>query len=110
MYPVMLPHVLGNAVTKHVFSLLERYAQFPDEHRVLAVLVVGDFLPVGIVLGPDKPAVARVKTESIRKIVLKLELGIDLTLARRCMRDARAALLQDKRYAVMTVYFDVDPL
>lgn len=62
------------------------------------------------VLGPDKPSVARVKTESIRKIVLKLELGIDLQLARRCMQEARAALMQDKRYAAMTVYFDVDPL
>ena len=62
------------------------------------------------VLGPDKPTVARVKTESIRKIVVKLELGMDLSLARRCMLTARAALLQDKRYAAMTVYFDVDPL
>lgn len=62
------------------------------------------------VLGPDKPSVARVKTESIRKIVLKLELGIDLKLARRCMYEARAALMQDKRYATMTIYFDVDPL
>ena len=62
------------------------------------------------VLGPDKPAVARVKTESIRKIVIKLELGIDLALARRCMHEARAALMQDRRYAAMTVFFDVDPL
>ena len=62
------------------------------------------------VLGPDKPSVARVKTESIRKIVFKLELGIDLNLARRCMMEARSALMQDKRYAAMTVYFDVDPL
>lgn len=62
------------------------------------------------VLGPDKPSVARVKTESIRKIVLKLELGIDLQLARRCMYEARTALMQDKRYATMTIYFDVDPL
>lgn len=62
------------------------------------------------VLGPDKPAVARVKTESIRKIVVKLELGIDLALARRCMSVSRTALLQDKRYAAMSVFFDVDPL
>ena len=62
------------------------------------------------VLGPDKPSVARVKTESIRKIVLKLELGINLSLARQHMLAARTALLQDKRYAAMTVYFDVDPL
>ena len=62
------------------------------------------------VLGPDKPAVARVKTESIRKIVLKLELGINLALARQHMTIARAQLLQDKRYAALTVFFDVDPM
>lgn len=62
------------------------------------------------VLGPDKPAVARVKTESIRKIVVKLEQGIDLALARRCMSASRTALLKDKRYAAMSVFFDVDPL
>lgn len=62
------------------------------------------------VLGPDKPAVARVKTESIRKIVVKLEQGIDLALARRCMSASRTALLHDKRYAAMSVFFDVDPL
>lgn len=61
------------------------------------------------VLGPDKPAVARVKTESIRKIVIKLEQGINLSLARQCMAEARTQLLQDKRYAAMTVFFDVDP-
>lgn len=61
------------------------------------------------VLGPDKPVVARVKTESIRKIVIKLEQGINLPLARQCMAEARTQLLQDKRYAAMTVFFDVDP-
>lgn len=61
------------------------------------------------VLGPDKPAVARVKTESIRKIVIKLEQGINLPLARQCMAESRTQLLQDKRYAAMTVFFDVDP-
>lgn len=61
------------------------------------------------VLGPDKPDVARVKTESIRKIVIKLEQGINLPLARQCMAEARTQLLQDKRYAAMTVFFDVDP-
>lgn len=61
------------------------------------------------VLGPDKPAVARVKTESIRKIVIKLEQGINLPLARQCMAEARTQLLQDKRYAAMNVFFDVDP-
>ena len=35
------------------------------------------------VLGPDRPAVARVKTLHIRKIVLKFESGIDLSWVRR---------------------------
>lgn len=32
----------------------------------------------GRVLGPDKPAVAKVKSQNIRKLVLKLENGIDM--------------------------------
>lgn len=62
------------------------------------------------VLGPDKPAVARVKTMNIRKIVLKLEPGIDLAAVRQCLRQARAAMLGDRRYASLQVFFDVDPL
>ena len=62
------------------------------------------------VLGPDKPAVARIKTLSIRKLVLKLEPGLDLNRARECLRRVRDQLLQDKRYASLQVYYDVDPL
>ncbi len=62
------------------------------------------------VLGPDKPPVARVKTLSIRKLVIKLELGLDLKLARQYLRMAEQQLMQDKRYAQLQVYFDVDPL
>ena len=64
----------------------------------------------GRVLGPDKPPVARVKTLSIRKLVIKLELGLDLKLARQYLRMAEQQLMQDKRYAQLQVYFDVDPL
>ena len=64
----------------------------------------------GRVLGPDKPPVARVKTLSIRKIVLKLEAGIDLKLVRQYLRMAEQQLMQDKRYNALQVYFDVDPL
>ena len=61
------------------------------------------------VLGPDKPPVARVKRMCIRKIVLKLEIGIDLQKARQCMRYVRDAIMQDKRYASLQIFFDVDP-
>ncbi len=62
------------------------------------------------VLGPDKPAVARVKTLNIRKIMLKLENGIDYSRARQYLRSALEAMLKDKRYGALQVYCDVDPL
>ena len=62
------------------------------------------------VLGPDKPAVARVKTLSIRKIVLKLENGIDYPRVRHYLRGALDAMMKDKRYGALQVYYDVDPL
>ncbi len=61
------------------------------------------------VLGPDKPAVARVNAQSIRKIVVKLENGINLPQVRACMRQTRAELLKGQGYGALTVYFDVDP-
>ncbi len=62
------------------------------------------------VLGPDKPAIARVKQQCIRKMVIKLEQGIDLRQVRAGLRQIQTALLQDKRYAAVMVYYDVDPL
>lgn len=61
------------------------------------------------VLGPDKPAVAKVKTLNIRKIVLKLEPGIDRREVRRYLLMAQERLTTDKRYASLQIYFDVDP-
>ena len=62
------------------------------------------------VLGPDKPSVARVKTLSIRTIILKLENGIDLPKVRDYLRLAQKQILQDKQYAALQIFFDVDPL
>ena len=61
-------------------------------------------------LGPDKPAVAKVKSLSIRKLVLKLELGINMGDARKYLALAQQQMLQDKRYASLQIYYDVDPL
>lgn len=61
------------------------------------------------VLGPDKPAVARVKTLAIRKIVIKLENGVNLPRCRQYLRESHHLLMQDKRYASLQVYYDVDP-
>lgn len=62
------------------------------------------------VLGPDKPSVAKVKTLNIRKIMLKLENGIDLAKVRLYLRKAQTMMQQDKNYRSVMVYFDVDPL
>jgi primosomal protein N' (replication factor Y) len=62
------------------------------------------------VLGPDKPGIAKVKTLHIRKIVLKLENGINLPRVRQYLQAAQKQILQDKRYAALQVFFDVDPL
>ncbi len=62
------------------------------------------------VLGPDRPAVARVKTLSIRKLVVKLETGVSLRQAKAALRHAQSLVMADKRYASLQIYFDVDPL
>ena len=62
------------------------------------------------VLGPDKPAVAKVKTLHIRKIVLKLENGIDMQRARDCLRMVQQQMLEDSRFGAVQVIYDVDPL
>ena len=62
------------------------------------------------VLGPDKPSIAKVKQMNIRKIVLKLENGIDLKRVREYLLMAQRQMFQDTRYNSLQVYYDVDPL
>ena len=64
----------------------------------------------GRVLGPDKPAVARVKTMNIRKIVIKLENGIDQQKVREYLKFAQQQMGKDPRYGALQIYHDVDPL
>ena len=96
------------------YHLIYVYLKHREENTVnSAGLELGSRLReifAGRVLGPDKPAVARVKTLSIRKIVLKLENGIDHARVRQYLRGAMEAMLKDKRYGALQVYYDVDPL
>ena len=62
------------------------------------------------VLGPDKPSVAKVKALCIRKLVLKLENGLDLKKTREYLLLAQQQMMQDKRYNSLQIYYDVDPL
>lgn len=62
------------------------------------------------VLGPDKPSIAKVKQLNIRKIVLKLENGIDMKRVREYLNLAQEKMLKETRYNSLQIYFDVDPL
>lgn len=62
------------------------------------------------VLGPDKPAVAKVKTMNIRKIMIKLEKGISLQEVRKYLLKLQKDMLDRKEYSSLQIFFDVDPL
>ena len=62
------------------------------------------------VLGPDRPSISKVKTLNIRKIVLKLEPGIDIRQVKECLRTVKKALLEAPRNSSLQIFFDVDPL
>ena len=64
----------------------------------------------GRVLGPDKPGISKVKSLSIRKIVLKFEPGLNMAEVRKYLALAQQQMLQDKRYSTLQIYFDIDPL
>ena len=64
----------------------------------------------GRVLGPDKPGVSKVKSLSIRKIVLKFEPTLNMAEVRRYLTLAQQQMLQDKRYNTLQIHFDIDPL
>lgn len=64
----------------------------------------------GRVLGPDCPPIARVRMKSIRKIVIKLERGMNLSQVKTALRAQQQAVMADKRFATVEVYYDVDPV
>lgn len=116
-YPTFFKELLDERREFHYppfYHLVYVYLKHRDENIVnTAGLELGSRLRDifgARVLGPDKPAVARVKTLSIRKIVLKLENGIDYPRVRQYLRGALDAMMKDKRYGALQVYYDVDPL
>ena len=85
--------------------------QLLGKNLVKVLHVVINAIRIGArILGPDKPAVAKVKTLYIRKIVVKLENGIDMQRVRDCLRQVQRQMAEDSRYGAVQVYYDVDPL
>lgn len=62
------------------------------------------------VLGPDKPPVARIQTLYIKKIVVKVEQQASMSKVRAYLRNVQQALMEDRRFRSLTVYYDVDPM
>jgi len=95
-------------------NLIYVYLKHKDEHVVdSAGIEMGSRLRQVFgqrVLGPDRPAVAKIKTLSIRKVMLKLERSLPVADVRHRLLKIQADLLQDKRYNSLQVYYDVDPL
>lgn len=96
------------------YNLIYIYLSHRDENRVsTAAHELGNRLRGLLgdrILGPDRPAVAKVKTMNIRKIVLKLEKSIDMEKVRLCLHSEISRLENDSRYPSLRIYCDVDPL
>ena len=125
----IIHQVVGNDYSGMYTSLIaERQAfRYPPYYRLIYVFLkhrqdsvvqaaaneMGTLLRqlfVDRVLGPDKPTVAKVKQQNIRKLVLKLELGINMQRVRQYLLLTQSQILADKRYASLQVYYDVDPV
>ena len=125
----IIRQVVGNDFQAHYRDLIAERQQFhyPPYYRLVYVylkhrsdaVVESAGIEMGSrlrqcfadrVLGPDKPAVAKVKAMNIRKLVLKFELNISMVEARKYLLMAQQQMMQDKRYSSLQIYFDVDPL
>ncbi|GHT20818.1 hypothetical protein AGMMS4957_08700 [Bacteroidia bacterium] len=62
------------------------------------------------VLGPDKPAVAKIQNLYLRQIVLKVENKVSMTVLREIVEGIQANLWAQKEFRYAVVQFDVDPV
>lgn len=62
------------------------------------------------VLGPDRPAVARVKSMSVRKIMIKLERNASPRAVYDILMKVQERLMQQPSASGVQVYYDVDPM
>lgn len=62
------------------------------------------------VLGPETPFVSMVKSMNIRRIMIKIENGLNMQSVRQFLRYCQTELMKDKRYTSLMMYYDVDPL
>lgn len=61
-------------------------------------------------LGPERPLVARVQLQYIRKFVLKVASNLQPASVRATLRAARDVMANHPEFKGLTIYYDVDPL
>jgi len=61
-------------------------------------------------LGPDRPAVARVSSMSIRKLMIKIEKTASPAKVRKVLFDMKSQIMQWPSANGLQIFFDVDPM
>ena len=61
-------------------------------------------------LGPDRPAIARVQMMYYRKLILKVAHSMQAAAVRSALRKTVQTVTSDTRYHGASIYFDVDPV
>lgn len=90
------------------------YVKSPKDAKAeAAARVMADMLrprlPLGHLLGPERPFVARVALQYIRRIMVKVPAADNPTEVRRLLHGAREYLLSQADLKSVNIYFDVDP-
>ena len=73
-------------------------------HKELAT-----FFPEGNMLGPEYPAVARVKNRFNKQLILKIAVGMPLSLIKGKMEELHIRFAQDKTLRAVRIIVNVDP-
>ncbi len=96
--------------------LIEITLKHKDSHKVqrAAQLLAKEYkqlFTAKSVLGPEFPAVSKVRNQYIQKIILKLDrMSINLEKSKEIIRIKIAELKSNKEYGACTVLIDVDPI
>lgn len=90
------------------------YVKSPKDAKAeAAARVMADMLrprlPLGHLLGPERPFVARVALQYIRRIMVKVPAADNPTEVRRLLHGACEYLLSQADLKSVNIYFDVDP-
>lgn len=125
LFPFLLAHDYGGF---YEYELEERRKyNYPPFVRVIYIYVKHkDPVAVGTVAselaarlrellgtrvsGPEEPAVGRVQTWYIRRIMLKIETNASISKVKSLLNDVRVDMTNRGRLSGASVYYDVDPM